>query len=97
VRGRERVTVPAGTFDTYVITWSEQGRLANDYEVTHTFWYAPSIRYFVRFRAGNRMNEGLQDWDATRIVLPAAPALVSATPATGASDVAPHVDQSMRP
>jgi hypothetical protein len=77
VRGRERVTVPAGTFDTWVVTWWEQGRLGNDYGVTHTFWYAPSVGYFVRFRAGNHLREALKDWDATRVIVPDAPALAS--------------------
>jgi hypothetical protein len=77
VVGRERVTVPAGTFDAFVVTWEETGRLGNDYAVRHTYWYAPEVGYVVRFRAGSRMSDALQDWEATRIVVPPAPSLAA--------------------
>jgi hypothetical protein len=88
VIGRERVTVPAGTFDTFVVAWQEQGRLANDYMVRHTYWYAPEVGYVVRFRAGSRMNDALQDWEATRVILPDAPVTASRAAAKGMNDSA---------
>jgi uncharacterized Zn-finger protein len=46
----ERVTVPAGTFDTFVIDWdcTSRNAYANDYHETGTFWYAPAIGYVVK-------------------------------------------------
>jgi hypothetical protein len=67
---RERVSVPAGTFDAYVISWKEQGRLGNDYAAGHTFWYAPEVGYFVRFQAADVLGSTLKDWQATRIERP---------------------------
>ena len=72
VAGRQRVRVPAGTFDTYVITWKEQGRLGNDYEAEHTFWYAPAVGYFVKFEAGSALGNTLEDWEATSVRQPPA-------------------------
>lgn len=48
----ERITTPAGTFDTYVVETIEAPRLtgnpANARTRITTFWYAPSIRNVVR-------------------------------------------------
>jgi hypothetical protein len=46
----ERVTVPAGTFDTFVIDWdcTSRNAYANDYHETGTFWYAPEVGYVVK-------------------------------------------------
>jgi hypothetical protein len=78
VVGRERIRVPAGTFDTYVIRWMEWGRLTNDWEATHTFWYAPAVGYFVKFRAA--WHTGMKSWEATRIELQSDPLLASQPP-----------------
>jgi hypothetical protein len=72
VAGRQRVRVPAGTFDTYVISWKEQGRLGNEYEADHTFWYAPELGYFVKFAAGSALGNTLEDWVATHVQRPPA-------------------------
>jgi hypothetical protein len=46
----EFVTVPAGTFDTFVITWEGTGQdqYTNGYHETATFWYAPELGYVVK-------------------------------------------------
>jgi hypothetical protein len=75
VTRRERVTVPAGTFDTYVVRWREQGRLTNDWEATHTFWFSPDISYIVKFRGASHTR--LKNWQATRVVRPDVPTLTS--------------------
>ena len=70
VTGRERVTVPAGTFDAFVITWEEKGRFENGFEAKSTFWYAPDLGYFVKFQADPALGSGFRDWQATRVVTP---------------------------
>jgi hypothetical protein len=70
VTGRERVTVPAGTFDAYVIAWEEQGREGNGFHAKYTFWFAPEVGYFVKFRGDGSPGSSLADWQATRVDLP---------------------------
>jgi hypothetical protein len=50
---QERVTVPAGTFDTFVVEWSEAeiGRNFAKTAAKVTLWYAPQIGYFVKSSA----------------------------------------------
>jgi hypothetical protein len=92
---RERITVPAGTFDTYVIEWQEAGRLTNDWEATHTFWFAPEIGYFVKFRAA--WHTTLKNWDATRVTLPMEPAVASQPTAGSGSSEPPRPQRKPRP
>lgn len=40
---REEITVPAGTFDTYVVRVRERS-IAREYEAVVTYWYAPKVR-----------------------------------------------------
>jgi len=49
VKGRERVTVPAGTFDTWVIE-IEEAASTQDYKAAFDCWYAPEIGFAVRRR-----------------------------------------------
>ncbi len=46
----ELVTVPAGTFDAFVIEWESVGQdqYTNGYHETATFWYAPEVGYVVK-------------------------------------------------
>lgn len=46
----ERVTVPAGTFDAFVIDWdaTSADQYANGYHETASFWYAPALGYVVK-------------------------------------------------
>jgi hypothetical protein len=71
VTGRERVKVPAGTFDTYVVEWEEQGRDGSAWSARHRFWFAPALGYFVKFEGDKAPGNALQDWAATRVVMPA--------------------------
>jgi hypothetical protein len=70
VEGRERITVPAGTFDTYRMTWTEQGREESFYKAVMTYWFAPAVGYFVKFQGPEIPQEGLEGWVATRVVIP---------------------------
>jgi len=83
VVGRERVAVPAGTFDTYVIEWEEQGREGSSYRAANRFWFAPEVGYFVKFRAASVPYNTLEDWDATRVVVPQPTRAVAERPASG--------------
>ncbi|HWI28800.1 MAG TPA: hypothetical protein VN668_17620 [Stellaceae bacterium] len=46
----ELVTVPAGTFDAFVIDWdgTSADQYANGYHETASFWYAPALGYVVK-------------------------------------------------
>src|SRR5207248_90463 len=70
VVGRERVQVPAGTFDAWVIDWEEQGRDGSSWQARHRFWFAPELGYFVKFAAAKSPPNNLEDWVATRVVVP---------------------------
>lgn len=45
---QQSVTVPAGTFDTFVVEWREKQMSPGGGEALVTFWYAPQTGYFVR-------------------------------------------------
>jgi hypothetical protein len=68
----ERVTVAAGTFDTYVVERHSLGTGSNYFDGTRTFWYAPSVGFIVKFdikvKAGNANGE--KAWEAMKIVRP---------------------------
>ena len=65
----ERVTVPAGTFDTLVVLYTEQG--LNGFKGTRTYWYAPQVGYFVKFEPqiihGIRGGAPERPWEAVSI------------------------------
>jgi hypothetical protein len=92
VVGRERIRVPAGTFDTFVIRWQEAGRLANDWEATHTFWYAPEVGYFVKFEGATHTRKDVKDWEATRIVLPGPPSIAAQPAPEGSGTTGARAD-----
>jgi hypothetical protein len=48
VIGTEKVTVAAGTFDTFVIDWEQEGLGRNVFVGTARVWYAPSIGSSVK-------------------------------------------------
>jgi hypothetical protein len=54
VAGHELVTVPAGTYDTFVIKWEASSTNAYaaiaGYHETATFWYAPEIGFIVKIK-----------------------------------------------
>jgi hypothetical protein len=49
VKGREKVTVPAGTFDAWIIELEETAA-THDYKVSFDCWYAPDVGFAVKRR-----------------------------------------------
>jgi hypothetical protein len=47
---QQRVTVPAGTFDTFVVQWAEKeiGQHHDTSVAEGSLWYAPQVGYFVK-------------------------------------------------
>jgi hypothetical protein len=67
---REQVRVPAGVFDTNVITWEERGREGSNWVARHRFWYAPAVGYVVKFESDHATRQQMPDWVATRVIVP---------------------------
>lgn len=62
VSGTERVTVPAGTFDTFVLLRvSEQ--VNSDWRAEQRTWYAPDLGWVVKFEGYNNKGAG-ERWQA---------------------------------
>jgi hypothetical protein len=70
---RERVTVPAGSFDSIVIAQTEKGSGENNFHGVRTYWYAPEVGYFVKFDTqivtGHRGSREIA-WEALQISKP---------------------------
>ena len=47
IEGRERITVPAGTFDTWVLVWRSDG-LDSNWRGYERWYYSPAVRNYVR-------------------------------------------------
>lgn len=47
VEGRQRITVPAGTFDCWVIVWRSRS-LKSDWTGFERWWYSPEAQTYVR-------------------------------------------------
>ncbi len=47
IENRERITVPAGTFDTFVIVMRKRS-LTSDWTAYERWWYAPATKNYVR-------------------------------------------------
>src|SRR3546814_14024088 len=62
VLDRERITVPAGTFDTFVLLRvSEQ--VNGDWRDEQRTWYAPQLGWVVKRSEGRRVGkEGVSTW-----------------------------------
>ena len=80
----------------FVVSWQEAGRLANDWEATHTFWYAPEVGYFVKFEAATHTRKDVKDWEATRVILPGPPSMAAqaAPEGSGATGTARPVSRT---
>jgi uncharacterized protein DUF3108 len=80
VNRQERVTVPAGTFDTFVIDWTEQETGPNPTGALVTLWYAPGVGYVVKSSVHMLNNNEVKPYaearyagltyDATEIAMP---------------------------
>jgi hypothetical protein len=90
VNRQERVTVPAGTFDTFVVEWTEQETGANPTGALITQWYAPGVGYVVKSSVHTLNTNGVrpyaearyagQTYDAVGITMPnGAPVPVATT------------------
>lgn len=70
VERTERIEVPAGAFDTYLIRWNHTN--FRGYEHNVWIWYSPDVGYTVKrqleFLRGNASNQ--QSWEATEVKLP---------------------------
>ena len=72
----ETITVPAGTFATYVIEKRERTS-DNSYEAVERMWYAPQIGYFAKYE--QELVRGIDHrapWDLVSIRHPGAPIAV---------------------
>ena len=59
---RERITVPAGTFDAFVLLRvSEQ--VNSDWRAEQRTWYAPELGWVVKFEGYNNKGAG-ERWQA---------------------------------
>lgn len=65
VTGAEKVTVPAGTFDTFVIETKMQG---DRWWGQNTCWYAPEIGYCAKRKWRSASTSA--DWELASITLP---------------------------
>ena len=90
VTRQERITVPAGTFDTYVVEWREQATGTSRTSALITQWYAPGIGCVVKSSVqmlttdesdpyGAMRYVGMT-YDATEIALPNGQPLPAAVP-----------------
>ena len=62
VVGTEKVTVPAGTFDTYVLLRSSE-LVGKDWRAEQRTWYAPELGWIVKFEGYNTAGGG-ERWQA---------------------------------
>jgi hypothetical protein len=90
VEGRETITVPAGTFDCWVIVWRTRS-LRSDWTGFERWWYSPAAQNYVRmeFKYG-------QSPDGSRVLMryrlgpdPAAAASTAPVPAAAVAPPAP--------
>jgi len=69
VTGVAKITVPAGTFDTYVIE-SAQRDLGSSWRGDNTCWYSPEVGTCVKNKWRSSKND--DDWELESVVLPSA-------------------------
>ena len=62
VLGTERVSVPAGTFDTYVLLRRSE-LVGRDWQAEQRIWYAPELGWIVKFEGYNTAGAG-ERWQA---------------------------------
>jgi hypothetical protein len=65
---QERITVPAGTFDTFVVDWTEQETGPNPTGAATNMWYAPSVGYVVKSSVHMLNNNEVSSISAARYV-----------------------------
>lgn len=48
VKATERVSVPAGNFDTYVVSCERYSTGGNEWRGRHTYYFSPDVRHYVK-------------------------------------------------
>lgn len=48
VKGTERISVPAGNFDTYVVSCDRYSTGGNDWVGRHTYYFSPDVRHYIK-------------------------------------------------
>ncbi len=80
VEGRDQITVPAGTFDCWVIVWRTRS-LDSNWTGFERWWYSPEARNYVRmeykYGAMAAQSRVLMHYDLAPSPAPAAPVVVS--------------------
>ncbi|MGQ0664899.1 MAG: hypothetical protein ACT4P2_15230 [Pseudomonadota bacterium] len=69
----ERVTVPAGTFDTFVVERIERGLGRNTYVGKNVYWRAPALGYSAKFESevtGGAFRGMSNSWVLEKVELP---------------------------
>jgi uncharacterized caspase-like protein len=68
---RDKILVPAGEFDVYVIERHEKGLAGNSFDGVYTYWYAPSEGLVVKFDLSVKAGPGeSKGWEAEGIIRP---------------------------
>jgi hypothetical protein len=62
VTGAERLTVPAGTYDTYILLRRSE-QVGSDWSAEQRVWYAPDLGWVVKFEGYNNRGAG-ERWQA---------------------------------
>lgn len=66
VNGTEKVSVPAGEFDTYIVSCNRYSANGNDWRGRHTYYYSPDIRHYVKlektYASGSARIEQLESY-----------------------------------
>jgi hypothetical protein len=48
VKGTERISVPAGNFDTYIVSCDRYSSGGNEWRGRHTYYFSPDVRHYVK-------------------------------------------------
>lgn len=71
VTGQERITVPAGTFDTWRMEQTQTGKTyqgGNDYTITSTCWVAPETGSWVKVDSTTKYDQADEPYRFTSIL-----------------------------
>lgn len=74
VEGTERVSVPAGDFDSYIVSCNRYSSDGGEWRGRHTYFYSPDIRHYVklekRYAGGSARIEQLKGYGFNSEYLP---------------------------
>lgn len=69
----EKISVPAGTFDTFVVERREQSHGKGNDEATSTYWFAPSVGFWIKYDYkgdAESTSDRNKPWQAVNITRP---------------------------